>query len=124
MLKFKGTRIWPFNPRAIEEKVTPSTLYTLVNQTKEEDDDDYHSNDKDGEQQWKKHAIIKEFINIGSTIEITIDDLSKDQLKYYVNMFKIPTITNHTSIIKLKETSLRMWCLHWMSLQNLEIQKV
>jgi hypothetical protein len=31
MLKFKGTRIWPFNPRVMEEKTTPSTVFTLVN---------------------------------------------------------------------------------------------
>ncbi len=43
----------------MEEKTTPSTVFTLVNQIKENDDDDYHSNDKDGEQQWTKHAIIK-----------------------------------------------------------------
>ncbi len=59
MLKFKGTRVWPFNPRAMEEKTSPSTLYTLVNRIKEEDDDDYHSNEGDGEQQWTKHAIVK-----------------------------------------------------------------
>jgi hypothetical protein len=49
MSGFKSTRIWPLNPRAMEEKTNPSILYTLVNQTREKDDDDYHSNEKDGE---------------------------------------------------------------------------
>jgi hypothetical protein len=70
----------------------------------------------DGEQQWTKHAIVKELINIGLTIEITTNDSSKDQPRYYVNMFKILTITNHASIIKLKRTWLKMWCFHSMKL--------
>ncbi len=116
ILKFKGTRVWPFNLRAMEEKTSPSTLYTLVNRTREDDDDDYHSNEEDGEQQWTKHAIIKELLNIGLTIKVTTHDLFKDQLWYYVKLLKIPTITNHTFVIKLKKTWLRMWCLHWMKL--------
>jgi hypothetical protein len=47
MLGFKGTRIWPFNPRAMDENISPNILYTLVNHTKEEDDDGYHSNEDD-----------------------------------------------------------------------------
>jgi hypothetical protein len=34
----------------MEEKTSHNTLYTLVNQTKEEDDDEYHSNEQDDEQ--------------------------------------------------------------------------
>ncbi len=29
MLRFKGTRIWPLNPRAMDSKTSPNTLYTL-----------------------------------------------------------------------------------------------
>jgi hypothetical protein len=29
MLGFKGTGIWPLNPRAMDSKTSPSTLYTL-----------------------------------------------------------------------------------------------
>ncbi len=29
MLRFKGTWIWPLNPRAMDSKTGPSTLYTL-----------------------------------------------------------------------------------------------
>lgn len=34
-------------------------------QTKEEDDDYYHSNEEDGEMQWTKHATIEELITRG-----------------------------------------------------------
>jgi hypothetical protein len=35
MSRFKGTRIWPFNPRAMDSKTSFNTLYTLHNQAKE-----------------------------------------------------------------------------------------
>jgi hypothetical protein len=35
MSRFTGTRIWPFNPRAIDSKNGLGTLYTLQNQAKE-----------------------------------------------------------------------------------------
>jgi len=31
MSRLKNTRIWPINPRAMEEKINPSILYTLMN---------------------------------------------------------------------------------------------
>ncbi len=51
MSRFKGTWIWPLNPKAKEEETSPSTLYTLVNQTREEEDDEYHSNEEDDDEQ-------------------------------------------------------------------------
>ncbi len=38
MLGFKGTWIWPFNPKAMDSKIGLSTLYTLQNQAKEEEE--------------------------------------------------------------------------------------
>jgi len=29
MSRFKGTRIWPLNPKAMDSKTSPNTLYTL-----------------------------------------------------------------------------------------------
>jgi hypothetical protein len=49
MLGFKGTRIWPFKLKVMHENISLNILYTLVNQTKEEDDDDYLSNEDDCE---------------------------------------------------------------------------
>jgi hypothetical protein len=46
MLGFKGTRIWPFNPRAMDSKIGFSILYTLQNQAREEEE----SEQEDGEQ--------------------------------------------------------------------------
>jgi len=50
ILVLKVTSIWPLNSKAMDEKTTPSSLYTLVNanriggddgETNEEDDDDF-----------------------------------------------------------------------------------
>ncbi len=49
----------------MDEKIGLNTLYTLVNQTKEKNDDDYHSNEEDGEMQWTHDASTKQIINIG-----------------------------------------------------------
>ncbi len=38
MLRFKGTWIWPFNPKAMDSKTGLSTMYTLQNQAKEEEE--------------------------------------------------------------------------------------
>jgi len=38
MLWFKGIRIWPLNPMAMDLKINFSTLYTLQNQAKEKED--------------------------------------------------------------------------------------
>jgi hypothetical protein len=43
----------------MDEKIGLNTLYTLVNQTKEKNDDDYHSNEEDGEMQWTHDASTK-----------------------------------------------------------------
>jgi len=48
----------------------------------------------------KENKQLQRFINIGSTIKIPIASLSKDQPTYYVNMFRIPIITNHASVIE------------------------
>ncbi len=57
---------------------------------------------EDGEQDWTKHTIAKELINIGSTTKVPIACLFKYQPRYYVNMLEIPTITKHASVIKSK----------------------
>jgi hypothetical protein len=56
----------------------------------------------DGEQDWTKHTTVKKIINMGSTIEIPIVGLSKDQFRYYVKMPRIPTTTNPAFVIELK----------------------
>ncbi len=77
MLGFKGTWIWPLNPRVMDSKTSPSTLYTLQNRAKEEEE---KSKQEDGEQEWIEHITTERFININSTIKATIIGLSKDQL--------------------------------------------
>ncbi len=55
---------------------------------------------EDGEQNWTKHTIVKEFINMGSAIEVLIASLFGNQPRYYVNMPKIPIFINHAFIIE------------------------
>jgi hypothetical protein len=58
---------------------------------------------EDGEEDWTKHIIAKEFINICSIIEVpNITTLSENQPRYYVNMPRIPTIINHAFVIESK----------------------
>ncbi len=66
MSRFKGTRIWPFNPRAMDSKISLNTLYTLQNQDKEEKEPEQ----EDDEQDWIEHTIVKELININSTTKV------------------------------------------------------
>ncbi len=52
---FKNTGIWLLNPKAMDERTRPSSLYTLMNQTRKDQDDDYQSNqEEDGEMEWAK----------------------------------------------------------------------
>jgi hypothetical protein len=80
----------------MDSKTSLNTIYTLQSLAKEEDESEH----EDGEQKWTKHTIAKEFINIGSTIEVPVDGLFENQPRYYVNMPRIPTIINHASIIE------------------------
>jgi hypothetical protein len=38
MLGFKGTRILPLNPKAMDAKIGPNIIYTLQNQAREEEE--------------------------------------------------------------------------------------
>ncbi len=98
MSVFKGIGIWPFNLMDMDSKIDPNTIYTLQNQSKEEEE----PKQEDCETNWIKHKATQKFINIGSTIEVPIDNLFKDQPKFYVDMPIIPIITNHASIIESK----------------------
>jgi hypothetical protein len=51
--RFKSTWIWLLDPKAMDERTKHNYLYTIVNQIKEERDDDYQSNqEEDGEMEW------------------------------------------------------------------------
>ncbi len=66
MSGFKGTRIWPLNPKAMDSKTSLHTLYTLQNQATVEKE----LEQEDGEQDWIEHTATNELINIGSTTEV------------------------------------------------------
>jgi hypothetical protein len=48
MSRFKSIGIWPLNPKAMDANISLSTLYTLQNQAREEEE----SKQKDGEKEW------------------------------------------------------------------------
>jgi hypothetical protein len=50
---FKSKWIWPLDLKAMDEEIRPSSLYIVVNQIREEWNDDYQSNqEEDGEMEW------------------------------------------------------------------------
>jgi hypothetical protein len=75
--RFKSTRIWPLDLKAMDEITIPSRLYTILNQTKEEQNHDYQSNqEEDGEMEWAKQNVMKKRINIPPTAELQFMNLS------------------------------------------------
>jgi hypothetical protein len=63
--KFKSTRIWPLDHKTMDEIIRLSSLYTILNQTREEQDHDYQSNqEEDGEMEWAKQNGTKKLNNI------------------------------------------------------------
>jgi hypothetical protein len=91
MSGFKSIGTWPLNLKAVDAKISLSTIYTMQNQVKEEEE----LEQKDGEKEWTQHTAAKELINIGSKAKVTNVGLSEDLPRYYVNMPRIPTIINH-----------------------------
>ncbi len=55
MLGFKSIGIWPLDLKVTYEITRPSNLYTIVNKIKEEQDNDYKSNQgMNRETEWAK----------------------------------------------------------------------
>jgi hypothetical protein len=56
------------NPRAMDNKTSLNSFYTLQNQTKEKKDDGYHSNENDdGEMERVENVVAKKLINKTTT---------------------------------------------------------
>ncbi len=70
----------------MDERTRPSSLYTLMNQTRKDQDDDYQSNqEEDGEMEWAKQNVVEELINITSiakpiTHEFMPNSVARNQL--------------------------------------------
>jgi hypothetical protein len=98
--RFKNTRIWLLDPKAMNERIRPSSLYTIVNQIREDQDDDYQSNqEEDGEMEWAKQNVVEKLINITSTAEPTthefmLNNVAQNQPRYYVDMPTLSRIIN------------------------------
>ncbi len=60
----------------MDERIKPTSLvYIIVNQTREEQDDGYQSNQgEDRETEWAKQNIVEELINRASTTEPTFHE--------------------------------------------------
>jgi hypothetical protein len=60
--RLKNIGIWPLDLKTMDEITMHSSLYIVVNQTKEKQDDDYQSNqEEDGEMEWVEQNVAKEF---------------------------------------------------------------
>jgi len=44
-VRFRVIGIWPFNPKAMDEKTKPTNIYTTMNSNHDEGDDHYTSKD-------------------------------------------------------------------------------
>jgi hypothetical protein len=75
-------------------------------------------------QNWTKHTIAEEFINMCSTTEVPIASLFKDQPRYYVNMPRILTIISHAYVIKSNNMVENLTQPSLDEITNLEILKV
>ncbi len=95
MLGFKGTRIWPFNPWDMDSKIA-LVFYRHCRIRP------WKKKNQNRRVLIRHNKQLQKFINIGSTIKVPIASLSKDQPTYYVNMLRIPIVTNHASVIKLE----------------------
>jgi hypothetical protein len=76
ILRFKSTRIWPLDPKAMDEVTRPNSLYMVLNQTKEEQNHDHQSNREEyGKMEWAKQNVTEELINITSTTKLQLMNL-------------------------------------------------
>jgi hypothetical protein len=69
---FKATCIWPFNPKAMDNKLRPSEIYTATNITDHgSDQEEYTSNeeiDRNQSQQWREESIVAKFLHMAKTL--------------------------------------------------------
>jgi hypothetical protein len=92
----------------MDERTWPNNLYIVVNQIKEEQNDDYQSNQKeDGEMEWVEQNVVEELIHIASitkptTHEFMFNSVAQDQPRYYVDMLTISIITNPKFVSLIK----------------------
>ncbi len=95
---FKATCIWPFNPKAMDNKIQPSKIYTATNINNHGSDQEeytlYEKNDHKQSQQWREEFVVVEFLHIAKTLvhQTTHEDHPTNMLKfdqhYYLNMIQ------------------------------------
>jgi hypothetical protein len=96
---FKVTSIWPMNSKAMDEKTTHNTLYTLGNVDRTRGDDG-ESNEKDEDHlQWLEHSTTTKLINIATTLEPTCETSQAENVtqnipRYYVFVPRNPIVQN------------------------------
>ncbi len=90
MSRFKVTRIWLFNPKAMDAKTRSTNIYTIMNSNHEaEGEDHYKSDDEVGPSQQEYQQIIAtKVLNMGGIIvESNIECQQKEHKhQYYMEM--------------------------------------
>jgi hypothetical protein len=61
---FKTTRIWPLNPRAMDNQSRPSELYTIESELDISNHEDGKSEGEVNGSQWGEDKVIVKLINI------------------------------------------------------------
>jgi len=113
---FKATSIWPFNPKAMDNKTRPLEIYTTKNINHGNDQEDYTSDeqiDYNKTQQWKEEFTIVEPFHIAKTSihQTTLENHPTNMLKfdqhYYVDMPQSLTVIKEQleEIVKLNEVT-------------------
>ncbi len=90
MSRFKVTRIWLFNPKAMDAKIGSTNIYTSVNSNHEaKGQGHYTSNDEVGPSQQKEQEITTtELLNMASIIIESNTECHQEEHKhqYYMEM--------------------------------------
>ncbi len=70
--RFRATSIWPFNLKAMDNKIQPSQIYIVAN-VNDQGNEDYITNDEGNhnQDQEKKPEVVKSFLHINEIVQQT-----------------------------------------------------
>jgi len=128
--RFRTTKMWPLNPKVMDNKTRPSKVYIVVNLNNARSEKEYTiENEVKNNPYWGNKYVVAEFLHM---IETYQHPTSKDppiykpenDQRYYVNMPQSPTLIKqqliNINVVNLDEGN------HAMDIQELlqEIQLV
>ncbi len=89
----------------MDEKIIPSTLYTLVNANRIGGDDGEFNEEDDDDFQWAKHSTTTKLINIATTLEPKCEtsqakNVTQNIPRYYVFVSRNPIVQNLKIVVE------------------------